>query len=174
MITRLLMVAALLLGMSSSLQAGAIWFPSRITNGSFERWQGNSPVGWKEAGWISASPTDPFLGEYAVELSNSQPWAGFIYQEFSYSSGSFLFGCAHWSWYNWGDKIWIIYYDAQMNQISSQSWYSHPGDWQIILTVLRPPEDTATIRIELEPQLDALGILIVDHVFVVPLGGLEP
>ncbi len=57
-----------------------------------------------------------------------------------------------------------------MQEISRQSWLSWPGDWQIILTTLRPPDGTATLRIELIPQLDGIGELIVDHVFMVPIG----
>jgi hypothetical protein len=157
------------------LSADEIWFPSRIVNGSFEEWEGPySPTGWIRTGYAACSQAEPFLGAYAVDVGNSQPWDGYLYQDISYRSGALLFGCAHRSLALWGpDEIVVSYLNASMQEISCQNWVSEGPDWQFILTVLRPPEGTRTIRVKLVPMLDALGELIVDHVFLIPVPGSD-
>jgi hypothetical protein len=159
---------------TASLLADAIWFPSFVTNGSFEEWKNNQPIGWKRVGPVSTHQAEPFLGTYAVELNNSMPWDGYLYQDIPYHGGSFLFGCAHWSEYSWGDKIVVVYFDSDMEEISRQKWDCYAGPWQIIRTILRPPGRTATVRIELIPMLDGLGTLYVDHVLLIPLRSYYP
>ena len=153
-----------------TLTAGQICFPSEIANGSFEDWGPQYPTGWERYMTVNASPTDPLLGQHAVELSNGQPWDGYLYQDFPCPAYPLFFGCAHWSWNGWGDEIAVIYFDGAMQEISRQIWESGTGGWQLIKTVLRPPDGTATIRVALVPMLDGLGVLVVDHVFMIPYG----
>ena len=65
----------------ASLSADSIWFPSRVTNGSFEEWRPHKPVGWKKSGTVECYQAEPFLGNHAVHLANAQPWSGYLYQE---------------------------------------------------------------------------------------------
>lgn len=152
------------------IQADDIAFPSLVTNGSFEEWGPSFPIGWRGEGWISADQADPFYGEYTVQLTNVMPWDGYLYQDFPYHDGSVLFGCAHWSAYISGDEIIVRYFDSEMNEISHREWESHSSDWGIILELLHPPEETSVIRVELVPMLDGIGILVTDHVFMIPVG----
>jgi hypothetical protein len=155
--------------LAPDIGADDIFFPSRVDNGSFEEWSGGSLLDWQGEGWIDADPADPLLGDYAVQLSNVMPWDGYLYQEFPYRSGPLRFGFACWSWWTAGDKIIVRFFDAQMEEISYRRWDSYGGDWQITFEVLRPPAGTATIRVELVPMLDGEGILIVDHLFMIPV-----
>ncbi len=151
--------------------ADAIWFPSRVYNGSFERWQQYKPSGWMKAGSICSTRTGSFLGEHAVELSNGQPWESSLYQNIAYESGTLLFGCAHHSEndiYS-GNRIDLVYLDAAEQEIGRRSWESAGLDWEIILTPISPPGGTETIRIELIPQVEGIDYLTVDHVFLIPV-----
>jgi hypothetical protein len=165
--------AILLWAAASPIVADEIWFPSRVRNGSFEEWEGPyAPSGWSTSGWAGCSQADPLLGEYSVDVFNGMPMDGYLYQDISYRSGALLFGCAHRSVAVWGpDEIIVSYLDASAQEISSQSWLSADPEWQFILTILRPPGGTRTIRIKLRPMEDALGELIVDHVFMIPVPG---
>ncbi|MFQ6104077.1 MAG: hypothetical protein ACE5OP_07265 [Candidatus Glassbacteria bacterium] len=169
----LLFMLIMVSGVNSALLADPIWFPSRVTNGSLEQWANDKPVGWRKTGLITTTQFDPFLGQYSVRVRNFQPWHDYLYQDITYSGGSFLFGCAHRST-GWlvGGEITIVYLDSMGQEISRRYWYCYPGDWQIILTILGPPEETATISIRLVPIEDDSGDVIVDHVFMIPLGGM--
>jgi hypothetical protein len=153
----------------SAVRADDIVFPSFVTNGSFEEWGHYLPNGWHGYGSINAYQADPFYGEYAVQLTNAMPWDGYLYQEIPYRGGPVLFGCAHWSAFLLGDEIIVRYLDAEMNEISHRVWESRSGDWRVIMELLRPPVETWVIRVELVPMLDGIGMLIVDHLFMIPI-----
>jgi len=162
-----------LLALESSLSvADEIWFPSRVTNGSFEEWQEPYvPVGWWLSGWASCSPADPFLGKYSVVVANGQPWDGYLYQDIPYRTGTLLFGGAHRTTGWEPNEIILSFLDASMQEISNQRWLSEDSRWQFILTTLQPPDGTCTIRIKLRPFEDGLADLFVDHMFMIPVPG---
>lgn len=154
---------------SGPLVGDEIWFPSRVTNGSFEEWGPYKPVGWVRWNLDYCAQEEPFLGEYSVRLMNGQPWDAYLYQDVSYRGGALLFGCAHRS-PGWGsDEIIVSYLNAAGQEISHESWWSAGPQWQFILTVIRPPAGTTTMRVKLVPTVDGLGDLIVDHVFMIPI-----
>jgi len=167
-----LLVATCLAFSGNDLAAYRIWFPSLVRNGSFEQWNG-SPTGWHELGLVEVSPSEPFLGHYAVEIANAQVWENFLYQDVPYDGGAVTFGCAiKSSWPGVADAVRVVFLDSEGNEISVRSWNAEYGDWRIVLAVIRPPDGTATMRIELVPGVDYSGRLYVDHVFMIPLGGM--
>lgn len=166
----LIVTSMLFLGTGSGLLVGdEIWFPSRVTNGSFEEWGPYKPVGWVRWNLDYCAQEEPFLGESSVRLMNGQPWDASLYQDIPYRGGALLFGCAHRSSGLLSDEIIVSYLNESGQEISFQRWWSEGSEWQLILTALRPPEGTRTIRVKLVPRVDGLGDLIVDHVFMIPI-----
>jgi hypothetical protein len=170
---RILHCAALVVIVSLASTSGAaemISFPSLLSNGDFEDWVNvNEPEKWLVRGWAGATQADPFLGKYAAMVHNGQPWEGGVYQEVRHPGYPLMFGCVHYAELDWGNEIILIFKDAFREEISRKSWTSAPGTWHKIHSLVRPPQGTVFIEVYLQPAIDGISVMWVDHVFLIPL-----